>query len=642
MGSRKKILSDEELKWFADHIWDNWESEDGLDNEESDSEPDFEPDYSENTDFLDHLNLDNIPIQFDDGIMITDNIDMNYEAGPSLQEHSEAENIVQETKDSDDETLAEIARKLSKEKDTKNILWKKKNLVIDENATSFRGNAQLPSEIMELSTPYSFFKYFFTDQLITYIVEQSNLFSIQVDPSKPANITENELRRYLGVCLYMSVVHMPNLRSYWGRNLGFSQIKEAMSEKKFEKVRRFLHFNDNSNMLPRDHTDCDKLHKIRPVVDALLSRFQNIPIECHLSLDEQICASKGRHSLKQYLPAKPHKWGMKLFVLAGVSGFVYNFEVYTGKGRANEEFVDDEVDIGATGNIVQKLCRIVPSNQNHIVYFDNFYTSLPLVTTLARRGILSLGTVRRNRIPKCKLPPEKEMNKQERGSSCEYVCTNDGVDVSCVSWKDNKTVCLLSSYTGELPKTTIPRYDRKQKKKIDINCPNVVVEYNRHMGGVDLMNSLIGRYKIKIRSKKWYIRLFYHLLDQTVVNSWLLYRRQKQQSGETSNIMKLADFRTEVAMCLCKMGSETTPRRGRPSDLEREIQKKKQRSVTTSYVPPKDVRMDETSHWPSYDSSRQRCKLPTCKSFSFIKCMKCGLHFCLNKNKNCFVKFHTT
>ncbi|KAJ8971389.1 hypothetical protein NQ317_005088 [Molorchus minor] len=88
-----------------------------------------------------------------------------------------------------------------------------------------------------------------------------------------------------------------------------------------------------------------------------------------------MCASKGRHTLKQYMPAKPHKWGIKLFILAGVSGFAYNFEIYTGKG-SNDLIHNNEEDLGATGNLVQRLCRIVPINQNYVVYFDNFYTSL--------------------------------------------------------------------------------------------------------------------------------------------------------------------------------------------------------------------------------------------------------------------------
>ncbi|KAJ8940833.1 hypothetical protein NQ314_010564 [Rhamnusium bicolor] len=64
-------------------------------------------------------------------------------------------------------------------------------------------------------------------------------------------------------------------------------------------------------MKPRDHPDHDRLHKLRPVVDKSKDRFQSIPLQQFLCVDEQLCATKGRH-IKQYLPAKPRKWGYKL------------------------------------------------------------------------------------------------------------------------------------------------------------------------------------------------------------------------------------------------------------------------------------------------------------------------------------------
>jgi hypothetical protein len=50
-----------------------------------------------------------------------------------------------------------------------------------------------------------------------------------------------------------------------------------------------------------------------------------------LWVDEQLCATKARHFLKQYIPIKPHKWGYKLLVLAGISGFAYDIEIYSGQ-----------------------------------------------------------------------------------------------------------------------------------------------------------------------------------------------------------------------------------------------------------------------------------------------------------------------
>lgn len=63
-------------------------------------------------------------------------------------------------------------------------------------------------------------------------------------------------------------------------------------------------------------------------------------------------------------------------------------------------------------------------------------------------------------------------------------------------------VNILSTYSGKLPKTTVKRFERKQKPHVDVDCPNVITECNRHMGDVYLMDRLIGRYEIKVRSKK--------------------------------------------------------------------------------------------------------------------------------------------
>lgn len=49
------------------------------------------------------------------------------------------------------------------------------------------------------------------------------------------------------------------------------------------------------------------------------------------------------------------------------------------------------------------------------------------------------------------------------------------------------------------------------------------------MGGVDLLDANIGRYKIKMRTIKWYMRLFYNLIDVTIVYSWILYKKVFEQ-----------------------------------------------------------------------------------------------------------------
>lgn len=616
----KGALTDKELEEILEHLS---ESEDNLDYS------DYDVDNSDGENEL--FDTENIPVIFEDAFPESTN---HEETTATETAEVQMANIEEESVQTEHRgNLKEIASKAR---------WRRRSLHLNDENSNFLGQESLPQEIMDLQTPYSFFRYFFDDTLIDNIVYQSSLYSTQKDINKPANLTSESIKKYLGICIYMSLVHMPNIRSYWATNLGYPAVKDVLSRSEFERIQKFIHFADNSQMPDRNDENFDKLYKLRPIIDALNNKFQCVPLQQCLSVDEQLCSTKARHHLKQYMPAKPHKWGYKLYVLCGVDGFSHKFEIYTGRENDPKFRLENEPDLGASANTVVRLCRNVPNNKNHMVYFDNFYTSLPLVVYLAQKGIHSLGTVRRVRIPNCKLPLEHELKKTVRGTSFECVTNIEGVDVSAVVWKDNKCVTLLSSFVGKEPVSNVTRYDRKQKCTTNIECPSVIVKYNKHMGGVDLLDSLIGRYKIKIRTKKWYMRLFYHLVDVAVINGWILYKRVQRAHGVKA--MRLADFRAEIAYCLCHVkNADNAPKKGRParSSVEALIQLKKQKSATTSYIPPQDVRTDSVGHWPIHDNKRQRCKLPTCNSFSWIKCCKCGVHLCLNKHNNCFRKFHT-
>uniref|UniRef100_A0A0K8UMZ4 PiggyBac transposable element-derived protein 3 n=1 Tax=Bactrocera latifrons TaxID=174628 RepID=A0A0K8UMZ4_BACLA len=212
--------------------------------------------------------------------------------------------------------------------------------------------------------------------------------------------------------------------------------------------------------------------------------------------------------------------------------------------------------MGATGNVVVRLTQTVPNFKNHIVYFDNFYTSLALLVYLRSRGIYALGTVHANRLPNCKLSKDIDVKNKERGYAEEFVGTAFGVDITSVLWKDTKYVRLVSTYAGVKPFCTstdtcqppkVTRFDRKEKEYVDIDCPTIVKEYNRHMGGVDLMDDLIGRYHIRLKPKKWTLRLFHHMLDIAVVNAYIIYHRIHDVDLTHRHRIKLPDFRVEIA-----------------------------------------------------------------------------------------------
>lgn len=335
-----------------------------------------------------------------------------------------------------------------------------------------------------------------------------------------------------------------------------------MSVNRFEKIRQFIHFNDNSQALSKENVNHDRLYKLRPIVDFSNDKFGCVPLERDLSIDEQLCTTKAHSYLKQYLPLKPHKRGYKFFVMCGSNGFSYRFGLYTGQENQNKYRLPSEPDLMASSNVVVRFSRIIPESKNHRVFFNNYYTTIPLLAFMAKKGIHTLGIVRRNILTNCQFISEKIMNNKARGTAFEYIIVFYDIPFTSVVWKDNKIVTLLSSYCGILPKNSINRFDKKTKRILDVNCPAIIKDYNRHMKGVDWFDSLIGRHKIRMRTKKWYMRIWYHLIDVTVVNAWLLYRRVEVLNGRKPT-MSLYDFCLNVSYSLTKVGT-ITPKRGRP------------------------------------------------------------------------------
>jgi len=107
--------------------------------------------------------------------------------------------------------------------------------------------------------------------------------------------------------------------------------------------------------------------------------------------------------------------------LSGVSGFCHKFEIYTGTENDSTKRPQNEPDLGASSNVVVRLARDIPSSCWRKLDFDNYYKSISVISYLANQGIHSLGTVKRNRIPSCKIPPESEFKKLERRKSEEFV-----------------------------------------------------------------------------------------------------------------------------------------------------------------------------------------------------------------------------
>ncbi|KRX34620.1 SCAN domain-containing protein 3 [Trichinella murrelli] len=176
-----------------------------------------------------------------------------------------------------------------------------------------------------LIEPVQYFRQYFHPTLLNHIVEQCHVCAAQCNSN--FQITESELETFLGALLKMGLVPKPRYSMYWSTELRCDAIADAMSRNRFREVLRYLHFNDNSEaVLDRESPRYDRLYKIRPLIESIRQSYLQ-----YQSIDEEIIPYKGRNELKQYIPKKPKKWGIKVNARTGMSGLLYDFCFYEGK-----------------------------------------------------------------------------------------------------------------------------------------------------------------------------------------------------------------------------------------------------------------------------------------------------------------------
>lgn len=166
---------------------------------------------------------------------------------------------------------------------------------------------------------------------------------------------------------------------------------------------------------------------------------------------------------------------------------------------------------------------------------DNLFTSLPLLRELCSMNIYVIGTLRINRATGVQNFLADPKLFQRRWSS--VTTTDDNITV--LRWQYTKPVHTVPTYAGAHP-DIVKRYDRKVKERIDVTRPFAIQEYNKFMGGVDMMDRMIAHYPHGFKNKKWYLRVYFHMLNMAIVNSWLLYKK------DVDNIFPLLNFKASI------------------------------------------------------------------------------------------------
>jgi len=346
-------------------------------------------------------------------------------------------------------------------------------------------------------------------------------------------------------------------------------------------------------------------------------------------------------SIKQYIKGKPTPWGIKNFLLCGQSGIVYNSLLYQGSNTNINDFMQKNYGLG--GAVVLKLVENLKPD-SHNLFFDNFFSSYNLFGCLLKYKIFAIGTIRCNRFCNPPFPKDKELAKMGRGTSFEVSSNHN---ITLVKWFDNKAVNIGSNFIASGIPIQVKRFDRKEKCSVIIECPEIINLYNKNMGGVDKHDQLVSYYRTFIKSKKWTLRMMFHIFDMAVVNCWLEYKRDAAElSIEPKDVMDWLHFKRRLGESLISVGvpfSPSSKKRGRPSNSPSIINPQKKLVKKVDEKPLEEVKKDSYGHFPEYDDRTEavRCKVEGCKGRTHVYCLKCKCHLCFTKKNNCFLKFHT-
>lgn len=163
--------------------------------------------------------------------------------------------------------------------------------------------------------------------MIQHIAVQMNLYSAH-ELGDPMKTSPEEIENFLSMLLFMGVFNFQAINDYWDLESRFDAIADTMSKKRFNLLRRFIHFSVNQQC----DLSTDRFYKFQPLFEILCEQCLLIASTYKQSVDEVMVSYKGTRAgtLRQYIANKSDKWEFKIFCHASSSGIIHDLLLYQG------------------------------------------------------------------------------------------------------------------------------------------------------------------------------------------------------------------------------------------------------------------------------------------------------------------------
>jgi Transposase IS4 len=401
---------------------------------------------------------------------------------------------------------------------------------------------------------YEIFSLFITEEILETIARHTNEnASLRRQESLPQHArpwkdtTPKELLAYIATYIYMGIVRLDNVADYWSTDPDFTVggiVQRNISRVRWQQLDRYFHISKPQQQKPQQQAKETPFQKIEPLNEHLREKMKEYwNPTTDLAVDEAIQRFIGRAKEISNIPSKPTPEGFKIWCLAN-AGYILDWLFHakgTGPVDLDDYWTEDRGFSPTQAVVLDLLLQAGIHNDTcHIVWLDNLFTSVRLLSTLREEGFGAAGTVRTTKL-KTELmaeDPEQTQQTQQTRQTRQTREVNRGLDPSlaelktefntqipwgklygCLSadgnvlefaWKDQNVVLFMTTVSASPPdlvkkrrkrpaktatnaKTSRAIFGKEQLKELEI--PEFIDLYNHFMNGVDRADQLRVYYK---------------------------------------------------------------------------------------------------------------------------------------------------
>ncbi len=533
--------------------------------------------------------------------------------------------------------------------DSQKIEFKPKNNIFELKNSSWKNGQEFfevnnfivrpPKVNIPVQDQLTYLKTFFSTSLIQHMQDQTNksIIELNEEGKNMELVSKKELMSFIGVSFYMGKFILPNIKMYWG---GIVNSKDFTKNELISNVmisyERYVFIRNHFRISFYIEKNTNTLNlisdKTRTIITAINKMFASIYTPGkQICIDEMTIPFKGNCRALVYNPKKPHKWGLQIKALCDSnSKYIYSLKLWDGEKTS-------------LLNVMKELLMGL-EKCNHHLYLDNLYNSFENTQCLFDLGVYITGTLRRRRggpefMNNTKLPD------LVKNSVIPFTKNNVNVYV----FKDSKIVTFISSYHNVKVENMESTFSITHKNEnyngftTNSRPPEFVKDYNKYMGGVDIVDQALSYYSILRKTNRWTFKFSLHIIQVIVFNSYVLH---KEKITDSKKIMTHMDYNFKAIEWFIGWedstlndfsANDTNNINTSNTDNQLGVRSNNSENYTTdikSNFMSDSFIFNVKEHIPTVIVKKTRCSLcyKLGKTFqTFMYCKKCKKGFCLNK-----------